>query len=93
MADFESALEISPIHQLDPQGAPGIKVLCRSGVHDLQVYPYESLKWIEALRGNRKSSDKILYIDNDSHHSKSVFKEHAEDFAIIMSWASAKYLN
>ena len=88
LADFESALEISPIHQLESQGAPGIKVLCRSGVHDLQVYPYESLKWIEALRGNRKSGDKILYIDNDSHHSKSVFKEHAEDFAIIMRWAS-----
>ena len=87
--EFESALEISPIHQLGSKGAPGIKVLCRSGAEDIQVYPYESLKWIEALRGGKKDDSKVLYIDKYGHHSKSVYKEYAEDFAIIMKWLNA----
>lgn len=83
LADFESALELSPIHQLGPKGAPGIKVLCRSGSDDIQVYPYESLKWIEALRGGKKDDTKLLYIDNGGHTSDNKFKQHVEDFAII----------
>jgi protease II len=86
LVDFDSALEISPIHQLGPKGAPGIKVLCRSGLDDVQVFPYESLKWVEALRGDKKDRTKILYVDNDGHHSDSVFKEYAEDFTIINAW-------
>jgi oligopeptidase B len=86
LVDFEAALEISPIHQLGPKGAPGIKVLCRSGLDDTQVFPYESLKWIEALRGGKSDATKILYIDNDGHHSNSVYKENAEDFTIINGW-------
>jgi hypothetical protein len=83
LIEFESALEISPIHQLGPKGAPGIKVLCRTGTHDVQVYPYESLKWIAALRAGRKDDKKVLYIDGEGHISDKRVREHAEDFAII----------
>jgi hypothetical protein len=87
LVEFEDALKISPIHQLGPRGAPGIKVLCRSGVHDIQVYPYESLKWIEALRGGKNDDrTKILYIDNEGHHSDKIYKEYAIDFIIINKW-------
>jgi protease II len=86
LAEFEGALAISPIHQLGPEGAPGIRVLCRSGIHDIQVYPYEPLKWIEALRGGRKDTTKILYIDNDGHHSMKMYKEYTIDFLIINKW-------
>lgn len=90
LIDFELAFEISPIHQLGPRGAPGIKVLCRSGTHDTQVYPYESLKWITALRGGKKDDTKILYIDNEGHTSDKRFREYAEDFATIMKWIFKK---
>jgi dipeptidyl aminopeptidase/acylaminoacyl peptidase len=86
LAEFEEALAISPIHQLGPEGAPGVRVLCRSGIHDIQVYPYESLKWIEALRGGRKDTTKIVYIDNDGHHSMKMYKEYTIDFLIINKW-------
>lgn len=86
-AEFESTLEISPIHQLGPEGAPGIKVLCRTGVNDTQVYPYESLKWISALRGKRKDDDnKLLFIDNEGHYSNKSINENTCDFVIINSW-------
>lgn len=86
LIDFETALEISPIHQLEPRGAPGIKVLCRTGTADVQVFPYESLKWITALRGGRKDDTKVLYIDNEGHRSNKAEIEYAEDFAIINGW-------
>uniref|UniRef100_A0A6C0K098 Peptidase S9 prolyl oligopeptidase catalytic domain-containing protein n=1 Tax=viral metagenome TaxID=1070528 RepID=A0A6C0K098_9ZZZZ len=89
LAEFEAALAISPIHQLGPQGAPGIKVLCRSGIHDIQVYPYESVKWINALRGDRKDETKILYIDNEGHHTLKIYREYAIDFLIITKWIKA----
>lgn len=88
LAQFESALGLSPIHQLGPAGAPGVKVLCRTGIHDLQVYPYESIKWITALRGSRKDLSKIVYIDTDGHHSLKSERERAEDFSIINAWLS-----
>jgi len=86
---FEQALRISPIHQLGPTGAPGIKVLCRTGLKDMQVFPYESLKWILTLRGRRKGVDsKLLYIGHDGHSSSKeiIGGEHAEDFLIINNW-------
>jgi len=86
LIEFENALAISPIHQLGPRGAPGIKVLCRSGIHDIQVYPYESLKWIEALRGGKSDKTKIVYVDDEGHHSSKIFKEYAIDFVIINKW-------
>jgi hypothetical protein len=86
LIDFEAALEISPIHQLGTKGAPGIKVLCRTGTADIQVFPYESLKWITALRGGKKDDTKLLYIDNEGHRSNKTETEYAEDFAIINSW-------
>jgi hypothetical protein len=83
LIEFESALSISPIHQLDSKGAPGIKVLCRSGTDDMQVYPYESLKWIAALRGGKKDDTKLLYVDREGHVSDKHVRERAEDFAIL----------
>jgi hypothetical protein len=85
-AEFESTFEISPIHQLGSEGAPGIKVLCRTGLHDIQVYPYESLKWITALRGKRKDDNKLLFIDNDGHYSNKSITENTCDFVIINNW-------
>jgi len=84
--DFETALEISPIHQLSSKGAPGIKVLCRTGTEDVQVFPYESLKWITALRGGKKDYTKIVYVDDEGHRSNNTEAEYAEDFAIISGW-------
>ena len=87
-AEFEQALRISPIHTLPVDGAPGVRVLCRGGEKDLQVYPYESLKWILTLRGERRDTSKILHVNSQSHHTYGgeMYTEYAEDFLIINSW-------
>ena len=87
--EFQQALEISPIHTLGPLGAPNINVLCRSGEQDIQVYPYESLKWIYTLRGkNGKDTSKVLYINRQSHttYGRELYVDLAEDFLVINHW-------
>ena len=87
-ADFEQTLRMSPIHTLPSSGAPGVHVLCRSGERDIQVYPYESLKWILTLRGKRKDTTKILHVNSQAHHTYGgeLYTEYAEDFLIINHW-------
>ena len=87
-ADFEQALRMSPIHTLPAEGAPGVHVLCRSGTNDIQVYPYEPLKWIFTLRGKRKDMSKILHVNSQYHraYGAEMYLEYAEDFIIINHW-------
>lgn len=84
--DFETMLRLSPVSGLGPEGAPGVFVLCRAGLNDRQVYAYESVKWMDALRGGRKEDDKILFLTEGVGHNvhgelESV--ERAEDFLIL----------
>lgn len=84
--DFETILRLSPVSGLGPDGAPGVFVLCRVGLNDRQVYAYESVKWMDALRGGRKEDNKILFLTEGVGHNvhgelESV--ERAEDFLIL----------
>ncbi len=89
-AEFEQTLRMSPIQTLPAGGAPGVHVLCRSGSGDLQVYPYEPLKWILTLRGGRKDTSKIVYVNSQAHHTYGgeMYLEYAEDLLIIEHWLS-----
>jgi hypothetical protein len=87
-AKFEEALRLSPVHALGPAGAPGIKVLCRAGREDIQVYVYESLKWILTLRGGRGFDSKLLSVGTGGHYSsrEDLCVERGEDYTIINAW-------
>jgi dipeptidyl aminopeptidase/acylaminoacyl peptidase len=83
IADFEMLLRLSPVGAT--RGAPGVFVLCRVGLNDRQVYAYESVKWMDALRigGGEK---KILFLTKGIGHNAYgdlVAKERAEDFLIL----------
>lgn len=85
-AEFNQVLESSPIHRLGPAGAPGLRVVCRTGIFDIQVYPYESLKWILQLRGGREGQDdKWLSVDATGHFSQGQTRFHslAEDMLLL----------
>jgi len=87
--EFYNALQLSPVHNLDVNGAPSIHVLCRASKNDKEVYPYECLKWILTLRGNRKGADgKLLSLDGAGHFTplKEAPKRYAEDLLIMESW-------
>lgn len=85
-AEFEQALRSSPVHRLPTDGALGLRVVCRTGMFDLQVYPYESLKWILALRGPRPAPDgKFLKVEMEGHFTQgdARYNQLAEDFLLL----------
>lgn len=85
-AEFEQTMRSSPVHRLPIDGAPGLLVVCRTGMFDLQVYPYESLKWILALRGTRAApDDKYLHVAMEGHFTKGEqkYRDMAEDFLLL----------
>jgi len=86
IADFEFLLNLSPVSGLDPEGAPNIYVLCRVGLNDRQVYAYESMKWMDALRGTSQGEPKLLHLtEGYGHrvHGDEVYTQRAEDFLIL----------
>jgi hypothetical protein len=87
IADFEFLLHLSPVSGLQPEGAPKIFVLCRVGLNDRQVFAYESVKWMDALRGTAaKGEPKLLHVSGGvghTLHGGRIYKERAEDFLIL----------
>jgi oligopeptidase B len=86
IADFEFLLRLSPVSGLGAEGAPNIFVACRVGLNDRQVFPYESVKWMDALRGLDRGQPKLLYFtDGYGHtvHGDEVYTQRAEDFLIL----------
>jgi oligopeptidase B len=90
--NFQAALELSPIDTLPPDGAPGVFVLSRTGLRDLQVMPFEPVKFIERLRGSRQTEpqNKFLGVEEEETHSyssKAFAKTRGQDLAILLDWA------
>jgi len=94
LVNFQAALEVSPIDNLPSDGAPGVFVLGRTGLRDLQVMPFEPVKFIERLRGKEKApANKFLGIEEDETHSyssKKFIETRAQDLAILFDWAFKK---
>ena len=87
IADFEFLLRLSPVSALEQEGAPKIFVVCRVGLNDRQVFAYESVKWMDALRGNTEDGEpKLLYVTTGSGHyvhGEKVYTQRAEDFLLL----------
>ena len=87
IADFEFLLRLSPVSGLEQEGVPKIFVVCRVGLNDRQVFAYESVKWMEVLRGDAEGGEpKLLYLTTGSGHhmhGEKVYVERAEDFLLL----------
>jgi hypothetical protein len=79
--EFQEILKLSPVDSLNKP--PDIFVLVRTSENDSQVYTYESLKWIDALRGKKNDSTKLVYISKNEGHFNSSFINLAEDFILL----------
>jgi pimeloyl-ACP methyl ester carboxylesterase len=92
--DFKALLNISPINSLSSDGAPGVFVLCRTGLKDLQVLPFEPVKWIQRLRGKSDPpAGKYLSFEEDQAHvysGEKYYKARAIDLALLDLWADGK---
>ena len=93
--DFGALLRISPMYNLPVDGAPGVFVLSRTGLRDLQVLPYEPVKWIQRLRGEgaKGPCNKFLDWEADETHtysSKKFTSARAMDLAVLLAWSENK---
>ena len=91
LTDFETMLRLGPVTGLGPQGAQGVSVICRSAENDSQVFAYESVKWMDALRGgggngSARDAAKLLHISGgQGHFTRGAEKDiqRAEDFLLL----------
>jgi pimeloyl-ACP methyl ester carboxylesterase len=94
---FEALLRLSPVNSMPVDGAPGVFVLCRTGLRDQQVLPFEPVKFIQKLRGTNVARDdpngKFLDYEKKEEHSYSpaIFRrERATDLALLFRWSQNK---
>jgi protease II len=78
--DYAALVKISPVDIVTcaPEAAP--KIWVRTALHDVQVYPYETLKWSQKMRAH--GWNVLVDIDKDGGHfaaSSIVATQYAED--------------
>ena len=81
----------SPMEHIPSEGYPDIFVVARTDAADLEVYPYEVLKYITRVRGQgpkRSGQPKLLYISADKGHFTTDQETRAEDLALLDNWLS-----
>ena len=89
LVDLATLSRISPVDRIPERGLPGLRVLLRTGENDMEVLPYEPVKWITRARSGRDDKDKLLaYSENEGHFvgGSSVLEERAMDLAILLAW-------
>ena len=94
VANFRDLFSISPMNTMPADGAPGVFVLCRTGLKDLQVLPYEPVKWVQRLRGNSNPpAGKFLAYEKDEAHVYTIpryYEARGHDLAILDLWAEGR---
>jgi hypothetical protein len=95
LEDLAAILKLSPVDALLKEGAPAIFVLARTSIFDVEVLPYECVKWIYRLRGwpkVHKGQEKYLAITAGAGHFVRGAKgssQDAEDFILLNNWLSS----
>jgi len=84
----------SPMERIPAEGYPDLFVVARTDKADLEVYPYEVLKYIRRVRGHSsvKSKDqkKLIFVSESKGHFTTDQKTRAEDLALLEDWLSEK---
>lgn len=89
--DLAFWVRFSPTTNVPAEGIPALKVLCRTGANDTQVYAYEPLKWVRRLRGpgHHGAGQKLLALAPGQGHfygREAEIEAQAVDCAILDSW-------
>jgi len=91
--NFQALLDLSPVDTIPTSGAPSIFILCRTGLHDKEVFAYESFKWITRLKEAQGAhgEPKLLAAEKDQGHfsgKTSADKLRAQDFSLLLGWSA-----
>jgi len=79
----------SPMERIPSEGYPGVFIVARTDMADLEVYPYEVLKYITRARGegsrgeSGRGQPKLLSITTDKGHFTTDQETRAEDLALL----------
>ena len=76
----------SPMEKIPVGGVPELFVVARSDTSDLEVYPYEVVKWIQRMRGSHRDNTKLLYVGSGKGHFTTTTQSRAEDLALLENW-------
>lgn len=79
--------EWSPMEHIPQEGIPGLFVVARTDLNDLEVFPYEVVKFIQRIRGNKPGGQKkLLFIHEGLGHFTTSEKSRGEDLAFLNNW-------
>jgi pimeloyl-ACP methyl ester carboxylesterase len=79
----------SPMERIPAGGYPHLFVVARTDKADLEVYPYEVLKYIRRVRGHSVGKrNKFVFISESKGHFTTDQKTRAEDLALLEDWLS-----
>jgi hypothetical protein len=80
----------SPMERIPAEGYPDLFVVARTDKADLEVYPYEIMKYIRRVRGHSlvksKHQKKLVYVSESKGHFTTDQKTRAEDLALLEDW-------
>jgi hypothetical protein len=75
------------MEHIPDQGIPGLFVVARTSLTDLEVYPYEVLKFIRRIRGAGGGGlQKLVYVHDGLGHFATSEGSRAEDLALLDQW-------
>jgi Prolyl oligopeptidase family len=89
--DLKTIRELSPVDALPAEGAPGVFVVARTSLNDREVLPYETVKWIQRLRGS-PGDEKYLSLTGGHGHfvgGATGYIQKAGDFLLLNGWLDA----
>ena len=96
--DFVNVVETarwSPMEHLPVRGIPELFVIARTDEQDLQVYPYEVVKFIQRTRSSQYESNadalKLLHIGKGKGHFATTNKTREEDCWLLNKNIGLKY--
>ena len=75
----------SPMEHIPEGGIPDLFVVARADINDLQVYPYEVLKFIHRIRSSG-GYNKLVFIHKGLGHFTTSTRSRAEDLALLNNW-------
>lgn len=93
LSDFEGILRWSPMEILraDPTKAKEVKQIVRTGLHDKEVYAYESVKWAEHCGANC-----ILAVEENQGHfvgGSTGLEQQGMDLALLLEFTDKRKEN
>jgi hypothetical protein len=88
-ADYDRLITLSPMETIPDATPQSPTIIVKTGLNDVQVLPYETLKWAHRLRD--KGWTVFAGIDSNGGHfaeEKDLYTQKAEDFELIESFMS-----